>query len=35
MAADRKQQSKVLGFDGQAILYADFLYEVARTKGKS
>ena len=22
---------KVLGFDGQAILYADFLYEVART----
>ena len=23
---------KVLGFDGQAILYADFLYEVARTK---
>ena len=23
---------KVLGFDGQAVLYADFLYEVARTK---
>ena len=23
---------KVLGFDGQATLYADFLYEVARTK---
>ncbi len=23
---------KVLGFDGQAILYADFLYEVARTR---
>ena len=23
---------KVLGFDGQAMLYADFLYEVARTK---
>jgi len=25
---------KVLGFDGQAILYADFLYEVARTARK-
>ena len=25
---------KVLGFDGQAILYADFLYEVARSKGE-
>ena len=25
---------KVLGFDGQAILYADFLYEVARAKGR-
>jgi acetylornithine deacetylase/succinyl-diaminopimelate desuccinylase-like protein len=25
---------KVLGFDGQAILYADFLYEVARTAKK-
>ena len=25
---------KVLGFDGQAILYADFLYEVARSKGR-
>jgi hypothetical protein len=23
---------KVMGFDGQAVLYADFLYEVARTK---
>ncbi|RIX29062.1 M20/M25/M40 family metallo-hydrolase [Sphingomonas edaphi] len=26
---------KVLGFDGQAILYADFLYEVARTAAKA
>jgi acetylornithine deacetylase/succinyl-diaminopimelate desuccinylase-like protein len=25
---------KVLGFDGQATLYADFLYEVARTRGR-
>jgi hypothetical protein len=25
---------KVLGFDGQAMLYADFLYEVARTKNR-
>jgi acetylornithine deacetylase/succinyl-diaminopimelate desuccinylase-like protein len=25
---------KTLGFDGQAILYADFLYEVARTAGR-
>jgi acetylornithine deacetylase/succinyl-diaminopimelate desuccinylase-like protein len=25
---------KVLGFDGQAILYADFLYEVARARGR-
>lgn len=25
---------KVLGFDGQAILFADFLYEVARSGGK-
>ncbi|MCL6741928.1 M20/M25/M40 family metallo-hydrolase [Sphingomonas sp. RB56-2] len=25
---------KVLGFDGQAILYADFLYEVARSTGR-
>ena len=25
---------KLLGFDGQALLYADFLYEVARTGGR-
>ena len=31
VAADREQQSQGAGFDGQAILYADFLYEVART----
>jgi acetylornithine deacetylase/succinyl-diaminopimelate desuccinylase-like protein len=25
---------KVKGFDGQAVLYADFIYEVARAPGK-
>ena len=30
MVADRKQQPQGAGFDEQAMLYADFLYEVAR-----
>ena len=34
MVPDRSSNPKVAGFDGQALLYADFLYEVAGAAAK-